>query len=258
MKKYRGIDTSLFQGEIDANKLTLAGVDFVMHKAGQGRTTDYPLPFTDPFFEENVKSCALSATVGKRRLYSGSYWYMMAQNEEEVRREAAYYIELLKKYRYNLQLWAAVDVEDPSLPQDKELLTSLVKLFCELIREAGFRPMVYASSSWLDYRFDAPKDVPIWEANWSAGKMPGRARMWQYTNTGIINGVNGYVDMNVAYGIIGDANFDGKVTISDAVAITKRIAGYDVKLDDSQADVNQDGRVTVADAAAIVKAIAGH
>ena len=257
MKKYKGIDTSLFQGEIDPARIQNAGIDFVMHKAGQGRTAEYDAPFTDPAFEENVKSCALQATVGKRRLYSGSYWYMMAQNEAEVRREAEYYIALLKEYRYNLQLWAAVDVEDPSLRQDKPTLTRLVALFCDLIRDAGFRPMVYASSSWLDYRFDAPEGVPIWEANWSARAMPKRARMHQYSSTGIIDGVSGYVDLNVAYGIIGDANGDGKVTVADATAIVKRIAGRGTVIDESQADVNQDGRVTVADATAIVRSIAG-
>ena len=176
MKTYKGIDIALYQGNPDFAAVKADGISFVMHKAGQGRTEGYDAPFTDPVFEKNVKACARVAGSTGGGLYSGSYWYLMAQNEEEVRREAEYYIELLKKYRFNLQLWAAVDVEDPSLKQDKPTLTKHVKLFCDLIKKAGFRPMVYANTYWLDYKFDAPAGVPIWEANWLARGSGSTAR----------------------------------------------------------------------------------
>lgn len=149
-KIYKGIDISLYQGNPDFAKVKAAGIDFVIHKAGQGRTAEYNRPFSDPQFEKNVRA----ASQHEPGFYQGSYWYFMARTEAEVREEASYYIELLKKYRYNLQLWAVVDVEDATLPKDKATLTKYVKLFCDLLKEAGFRPMVYTSSWWIGNRFD--------------------------------------------------------------------------------------------------------
>lgn len=254
-KLYKGIDISLYQGNPDFSKVKKAGIDFVMHKAGQGRTAEYNAPFTDPVFEQNIKSCAQTAGGTGGGLYSGSYWYFMANTETQVREEAAYYIELLKKYRFNLQLWAAVDVEDASIKSDYKTLTKHVKLFCDLIKQAGFRPMVYANSWWLNNKFTSPADVPIWEANWGIENMPERARMWQYSSTTPVNGIGNAVDVNIAKDIIGDANDDGKVNLKDVAAIIKNNAGYGNKINESQADINQDGYVNNKDAAQMIKNI---
>lgn len=249
-KLYKGIDISLYQGNPDFGKIKAGGFDFVMHKAGQGGTADYPHPFSDPRFEENVKACArVGGSVGE--FYSGSYWYMRATTEAEVKEEAAYYIELLKKYRFNLQLWAAVDVEDERLPTDKATLSKLVKLFCDLVREAGFRPMVYTSSWWLENRVSVPADVPIWEANWSIRKIPDRAKMLQY-GTVYVGGL-GEVDADYAVDIIGDANGDGKVNAKDVAVMLKKVAGFKVSINESQADIDQDGYVTAKDVTKLMK-----
>lgn len=251
--KYKGIDISLFQGDVDFARLKSSGIDFVMHKAGQGRTVDYNAPFTDPKFEKNVRACALAASSSGGGLYSGSYWYFMANSEAQVREEAAYYINLLRKFRFNLQLWAAVDVEDPSIKSDKTTLTKHVKLFCDLVREAGFSPMVYANTNWLNNRFNSPESVPIWEANWSINNAPKRARMWQYTSEGRIQGIDGNVDVNIAYDIIGDANSDGVVNMKDVATIIRNVAGFKVNINESQADINQDGYVNLKDVALLIR-----
>ena len=144
-KIYKGIDISLFQPGADFPAIKAAGIDFVMLKAGQGRIPgEWNAPFTDPYFERYIKAADAAG------LYAGSYWYFMANSEAEVREEAAYYIALLRKYKFNHQLWAALDVEDSHLTGDRAALTARVKLFCDLVRAAGFRPMVYANSWWLE------------------------------------------------------------------------------------------------------------
>lgn len=248
-KIYKGVDISLYQGNPDFNAVRAAGVDFVMHKAGQGRTRDYNKPFTDPRFRENVRACS---RIGDD-FYSGSYWYFMARNESEVREEAAYYINLLDEFKYNLQLWAAVDVEDDMLSTDPATLSKLVKQFCDAIKRAGYRPMIYANSYWLDSRFTVPAGVPIWEANWSIKSFPSRARMWQATSSARINGIAGNVDYNLATGIIGDADGDGKVNVKDIVKIMRKIAGWNVEINESQADADQDGYVTLKDTIKIIR-----
>ena len=226
------------------------GIDFVMLKAGQGRIPgEWNAPFTDPYFERYIRAADAAG------LYVGSYWYFMANSEAEVREEAAYYIALLRKYKFNHQLWAAVDVEDSHLTGDRAALTSRVKLFCDLVRAAGFRPMVYANSWWLESRFESPAGVPIWEANWSASARPSRARMWQYTSTGRVGGINGNVDMNVAYSIIGDADGDGNVDMADVIRMMRAAAGWKVGIDEGQADLDKDGKVSVKDVILLMRAL---
>lgn len=249
-KIYKGIDISLFQPGAHFPAIKAAGIDFVMLKAGQGRIPgEWNAPFTDPYFERYIKAADAAG------LYVGSYWYFMANSEAEVRKEAAYYIALLRKYKFNHQLWAAVDVEDSHLTGDRAPLTARVKLFCDLVRAAGFRPMVYANSWWLESRFESPAGVPIWEANWSASARPSRARMWQYTSTGKVGGINGNVDMNVAYSIIGDADGDGNVDMADVIRMMRAAAGWKVGIDEGQADLDKDGKVSVKDVILLMRAL---
>lgn len=249
-KIYKGIDISLFQPGADFPAIKAAGIDFVMLKAGQGRIPgEWNAPFTDPYFERYIKAADAAG------LYAGSYWYFMANTEAQVREEAAYYIALLRKYKFNHQLWAAVDVEDSHLTGDRAALTARVKLFCDLVRAAGFRPMVYANSWWLESRFESPAGVPIWEANWSASARPSRARMWQYTSTGKVGGINGNVDMDVAYSIIGDADGDGNVDMADVIRMMRAAAGWKVGIDEGQADLDKDGKVSVKDVILLMRAL---
>lgn len=255
-KLYRGIDISLYQGKPDFAVLADAGIDFVMLKASQGRTAEYNAPFADPEFEHNVVSAA-RAFAG-REVYAGAYHYLCARSMEEAEAEADFFIALMEKYRFNLPLWAAVDVEDPTfLPQDRELLTAIVSRFCGKVKAAGLRPMVYANTWWLDNRFDVPSGVPVWEANWSASAMPERSRMWQYSASGAVAGIAGDVDMNLARDIIGDANGDGKVDMKDVAVMLRRAAGLKTAIDESQADIDRDGYVTLRDAARLIKILAG-
>ena len=249
-KIYKGIDISLFQPGADFPAIKAAGIDFVMLKAGQGRIPgEWNAPFTDPYFERYIRAADAAG------LYVGSYWYFMANTEAQVREEAAYYIALLRKYKFNHQLWAAVDVEDSHLTGDRAALTARVKLFCDLVRAAGFRPMVYANSWWLESRFESPAGVPIWEANWSASARPSRARMWQYTSTGKVGGINGNVDMNVAYSIIGDADGDGNVDMADVIRMMRAAAGWKVGIDEGQAALDKDGKVSVKDVILLMRAL---
>ena len=249
-KIYKGIDISLFQPGAHFPAIKAAGIDFVMLKAGQGRIPgEWNAPFTDPYFERYIKAADAAG------LYVGSYWYFMANSEAEVREEAAYYIALLRKYKFNHQLWAALDVEDSHLTGDRAALTARVKLFCDLVRAAGFRPMVYANSWWLESRFESPAGVPIWEANWSASARPSRARMWQYSSTGRVSGINGNVDMNVAYSIIGDADGDGNVDMADVIRMMRAAAGWKVGIDEGQTDLDKDGKVSVKDVILLMRAL---
>ena len=250
-KLYKGLDISLYQGDPDFAAVRDAGIDFIIFKASQGSAPDYAAPFADPKFAANVRRFA--RTPG--RIYGGSYHYLTAQTVSAAEREADFFIETIKPFRYNLQLWAALDVEDACLRQSRDELTRIVAAFCARVKAAGFRPMVYASSWWLDNRFTPPEGVPLWEANWSRKSAPERARMWQY-GTISVPGIAGAVDANVAYDIMGDANGDGKVNARDVTAVMRHVAlGRRSAIDESQCDFDRDGRVNARDVISLMRAV---
>ena len=77
----------------------------------------------------------------------------------------------------------------------------------------------------------------------------------QYTV--VVNGEN--VTQNVAIYLLGDANHDGKADSSDAVAILRNLAGYDVaNFHEQTADFNGDGKADSSDAVAILRKLAGY
>lgn len=252
-KLYKGIDISFYQGDVDFAKVRDAGIDFVIIRASQGRIPGViDRPYVDSKFHANVKR--LAQTPG--RIYGGSYHLLAARNLAEAEQEADFYTSLLKPYKYNLQLWAACDVEYDVLPGDYALLSAIVKRFCDKVAAAGFRPMVYSTKYWTQTRFALPEGVPFWQALWTdSGNFPAGARVWQ-RGTAYVPGVNGAVDYNLAYGIMGDANGDGEVNAKDVTAAMKYIVGKKgVTINESQMDFDRDGKVTAKDVTALMRAL---
>lgn len=254
MVTYKGIDTSLWNGSIDWAKVKADGVEFAIIKASQGRTADYDAPFTDPRFIENRRGA------GQNGIYWGCYHYLCARNLAEARQEAEYFVNLVKPYKDEMKLWAAVDVEDSGYMGhlSKAEVSEIVSEFCRIVKAAGLRPMVYANSWWLNSKFDAPDGVPVWEANLSISDIPDRAKVWQHSFTGNVDGISGNVDLNIGVDIMGDANADGKVSMADVTAMMQHVAGWkNSRIDEGQADLNDDGYITLADVTELLGRIAG-
>ena len=55
----------------------------------------------------------------------------------------------------------------------------------------------------------------------------------------------------------GDADTSGEVTVDDVLLIQQNIAGWDVKIDETNADVDGDGELSVSDALFVQQIIAG-
>lgn len=257
-KQYKGIDISFYNGkrcksyDVDFAKVRDAGIDFVIIRASQGRIPgSVEHPYMDSDFKKNTER--LAATPG--RIYGGSYHLLAARNLEEADEEAEFYINLVEPYRYNLQLWSVCDVEYDALPNNKPLLTSIVKRWCDKVAAAGLRPMVYSTKYWTQTRFSMPEGVPFWQALWADIPYPAGARVWQ-KGAAYVNGVDGKVDYNLAYGIMGDANNDGEVNAKDVTAAMKYLVGKKgVTINESQMDFDRDGKVTARDVTTLMKAL---
>ena len=57
--------------------------------------------------------------------------------------------------------------------------------------------------------------------------------------------------------ILGDANDDGNVSISDIATIIDYLLGYDVTINEANADANKTGEITIGDVTAIIDIMLG-
>ena len=257
-KLYKGIDISYYQGDVDFEKVKNSGIDFIMIKAGQGRTAEYNAPFTDPKFKENIENAARANS--NSNTYLGVYWYYTASTDKEVLEEAEYLLKLIKPYKFNIKTYVAIDVEDSNLiKSNKSTLTRHIKTFCSIIKSAGFRPLIYANSYWLEKKFTPPSDVPLWVAYWSdiididkITESYPNCKIWQ-CGARPVSGISGNVDYNYAYDIIGDTNNDNKVNNKDISTLLKYLAGWNITINAQQADINQDGYITMKDVNSLIR-----
>jgi len=187
----KGIDVSKWQGVIDWAKVKAAGIQFAMLRGGFGKTATQK----DPKFELNYKN---AKAVG---MPIGVYHYSYAKSVEDAKKEAQFCLSYLKGKTFEYPI--AFDIEDKSQADlGKEKLTAITKAFCEELEKAGYYVCVYASKYWLDSKLNkiALSDYDVWVAQW-ANKCTygGVYGMWQYSDKGRVNGINGNVDMDEAY-----------------------------------------------------------
>lgn len=188
----KGIDVSKHQGKIDWKKVKNAGAEFVMIRAGYGRYNNQK----DPQFEANY---AGAKAVG---LPVGAYHYSYAKTVEQAKSEAQTFLGWIKGKTFEFPV--AFDIEDNSqVHLGKQLISDMIRAFCETVEAEGYYVSVYANKDWLVNRIDedCKKKYDTWLAEWRSGEptYTGTYGMWQYTSSGAVNGITGRVDMNMSY-----------------------------------------------------------
>jgi GH25 family lysozyme M1 (1,4-beta-N-acetylmuramidase) len=192
----RGIDVSKWNGRIDWKKVKESGINFAIVRIGYGASLGDNC-VVDPMFNANIDG-ALAAGIDV-----GVYLYSYAKSVPAVIKEANFVIAKLQPYRGKLSYPVTFDLEDVSQKGlGRELLTDMVIAFCTTIQKAGFFANLYSNLDWCRNRLDMNKlqQLDLWLANWSSRKPTSYPfGMWQFTDAGIVPGINGKVDMNIAY-----------------------------------------------------------
>ncbi len=194
---HKGIDVSSHQGEIDWKKVAGDGVEFAIIRAFY-RGYETGKLVEDKQFAANISGALMN------NLSVGVYAFTQAVTEKEVEEEVRYMTELLRPYKMTGPV--VVDVEpaaDGTGRMDrlkKEERTELVKIYCERLKEAGFRPMIYFNIETALKLLDLKQleDYEKWFAVYdSAMYYPYEYTMWQYKETGTVNGIKDGVDMDI-------------------------------------------------------------
>ena len=185
----KGIDVSEWQGDINWKKVKNAGIKFAMVRTSYGQRS------LDKTYIANIKG-AQSAGIDV-----GVYHYCYAKTVEEAKAEARHFVNTIKPY--TLTYPAVLDLEDPSQANlGKTLLTDMAIAFMDIVKDAGYYPMLYSFKYWLESKIDFSrlKEYDIWLAQWATKPTwAGNIGIWQYTDKGEVDGINGYVDLDVAY-----------------------------------------------------------
>ena len=137
----------------------------------------------------------------------GVYYVTLALTDEDVRKETEWVIEQLKGCALDLPVWVDVESQNHSLKwttASKKTRSNAVAKWCKALEKAGYYVGVYANKDWLINKLDWKVLEPFdkWVAQYSTKcTYPKPYGMWQYTSkgNGLYYGVNGYVDISVAY-----------------------------------------------------------
>ena len=230
-----GIDVSEHQGTIDWKKVKAAGIDYAMIRAGFGweEIDDQ----TDASLVQNVTGAKQAG------LPFGLYHYSYADTVEEAKKEAEFLLDILEANNIapsDLSYPIAFDIEEPDRlnVSQRRVNTDMVNAFCEIIRDAGYLPMVYASKTVIqDYLYyDEISANNIWMAAWTSTPNDTEifdncfpVDMWQYSESGTVDGINGRVDLNICYTTVfrdgsADTTQKGKVVVDAGSSLNIRKA----------------------------------
>lgn len=194
-----GVDVSYFQKEIDWKKVKADGIDFAMIRLGlRGYGTGAIV--MDEDFEYNIKN-ALEAG-----LDVGVYFFSQATSPEEAKEEAEYVIDVLKDYEITYPVVFDLEVIRQDNSRTNELsartMTEACAAFCKKIKDAGYQPMYYANKKCAVLKYDMAQlsDYDLWYVDYNdTFDFPYEFAMWQYTNKGTVDGIEGEVDLNLCF-----------------------------------------------------------
>lgn len=194
-----GIDVSEWQGsQIDWQKVKQAGVEFVMIRVGW-RGSEQGVLTEDTCARINYAGASAAG------LKVGAYIFSQAITTEEAVEEAQYLLNVVQDWDIQMPLvfdWEFIDATSRTANMDPRTLTDCAIAFCETIELAGYTPMVYFNTNQsLDmlYLVDL-EEYPFWLAQYDTVlRYPYKIDMWQYTETGTVPGIPGYVDINLYF-----------------------------------------------------------
>ena len=189
-----GLDISKWQGDVNYSKLKEQGVDFVMIKIG-GQTEIGGEFKLDPRFYDNIKGAI------DNDIKVGVYFYSYAKSVDEAIKQADWIHDKLEGYNINMPIvfdwenWGKFTMFHISFHTLNKVATG----FIDRVESMGYDGVLYSSKyflvniwykdeyiNWLAYyndEFDNYKDY----------------YMWQMCSDGKIDGIDGYVDIDIRY-----------------------------------------------------------
>lgn len=186
----KGIDTSVYNGFVDFNKVKAAGYSFAMIRCGYGDMISYPNQI-DSRFEQSYRNAKAAG------MNLGCYFYSYSTTVEGAKREAEGVLNVIKGKQFDYPI--ALDIEEDDqmqLPANQK--AAVIETFISMLEKAGYYVVLYSFESFLNtVPITTLAKYDIWCAN--IDKKPSiRYGIWQNSWVGKVNGINGDVDTDIA------------------------------------------------------------
>lgn len=220
MPEIQGIDVSHHNGHIDWAKVAKAGKKFAILKC-QYEAQSHRL---DETFEYNY------AEAGLQGIARGVYIFIASASMADMEGDAKSLIKHLNGRPLEYGIW--IDLEAAIVKtRGKAYIRGLVNTYAKIFRQAGYYTGIYCNRDWylnvihddLKASYDFwiaryPKvDTGAYNPNSSLKPNSVMAVAWQYSSKGHVNGIKGYVDLDVDYdGVINLARPDRKTALEIA------------------------------------------
>lgn len=195
-----GIDVSEHQKDIDWTKVKEAGVEFAILRLGYRGYGKAGNIILDKSFEQNYKEAT------EQGIEIGVYFFSQAISSDEIKEEAEFVLSNLKEK--NVTLPVVFDLEkiknDDARTDNltEEEITNMTLQFCNIIKENNYNPSIYANAKTFTtkMKLELFNDYNKWYADYQEKPIyPYDFDMWQYSETGKIDGIEGNVDLDICF-----------------------------------------------------------
>lgn len=199
----------------------------------------------DEQFENNWKGCQLAGVH-----ICGVYNYVYTPTVEMARAAAKQVIEVLAGRKVTVYM----DIEDNIMKNLGSLMNDIIKAYKQVIEEAGCAFGIYTGMSFYGSYIKPYADEEVLNCNyWIAKYYLGYEQMnltddpaedkkpdvvnnlvgWQYTSSGIVDGIDGVCDLSVFYGEYDESNDNENVPDNST-----EVAGDNESTDNASEPVN--------------------
>lgn len=198
-----GIDVSFYNKNINWPRVKASGIDFAIIRVG-GRGWESGLVYDDTCFRQNIEGAMLAG------LQVGVYFYSTAVDPAEAVREALFVLDRIHGAKLSLPIYFDTEQSGdfPYGRADRLFACErmdIIDAFCETVIAAGYRAGVYSGQSFFQYHLDytSSSKYNIWLASYTrTSRLPNFREaydMWQFTDRGVVPGIQGVVDMNAIF-----------------------------------------------------------
>ena len=189
-----GIDVSNHQGDIDWESVKNNGVEFVFIRIGFGHNREAKI-MEDEKFRQNLEGARNAG------LKVGLYFYSYATEIWEAEEQANWIVKTLNGEKIDLPIvfdyetWKSFPTYNINIVD----LNKVAKRFLDILHDNGYEGMNYSSKYYLNTIWNI-SEYPTWLAHYvSKTNYDKDFKVWQFSNTGEVPGINGFVDLDVLY-----------------------------------------------------------
>ena len=193
-----GIDVSAHQQEIDWQRVAESGVQFAILRVGYRGYTEGAIQ-EDTYFAQNLEG-AIDAG-----LDVGVYFFSQAIDEQEAREEARFVLDRISGYQLAFPVffdWEKIGSEARSDTMDLTSLTTVTDTFCTEIENAGYQTGLYFNQQlgYEELHLPSLQGYTFWLAEYNdTPSFTYDFDLWQYASDGSVDGIDGDVDLNLAF-----------------------------------------------------------